>query len=167
MSAVMLTVTLAAPTSRTEPLDFDAGRRALTEITDPASFTFQDFWATAENTLDDLDPNIDPIDENGRPVLELALRVGQKIVDALAEAFGGEEPGAEIDYRDIAGYRLYISGGLSWGDAPTDATQAFWDAQELPESVLHAIGFVTDTSKPLFQNGDPSGKPADSDVDDK
>lgn len=165
MGANMLTATIATPASRTEPLDFEAGRKALAEITDPATFSFDDFWALAENTLDDLDPDIDPIDENGHPVLELAHRVCGMIIDALEKAFAsGEEPGAEIDYRDIAGYRIYIAGGLSWGDAPTDAAQAIWDAADLPESVRTAIGFVLDTSNPPAKSLGSSDVITDSDV---
>lgn len=160
MSVNMFTATIAAPATRTEPLDFEAGRRALAEITDAGEFTFDDFWAVAETTLDNLDPDVDPIDDDGRPLLELALRVCTKFIDALEKAFTGDEPSAEIDERDIAGYRVYINAGLSW----SDTAQAIWNANELPDRVLKAIGFVTDTSVPPASALGTSDKLTDSDI---
>lgn len=55
----------------------------------------------------------------------------------------------ETTFLTVADYRLYISGGLSNGDTPTNVTQAIWDAYKLPESVILAMGFIPDYEQPL------------------
>jgi hypothetical protein len=40
----------------------------------------------------------------------------------------------------VGEYVVYVSGGLSWGDDPTDECGLFWSVAEFP-TVLKAIGF--------------------------
>jgi hypothetical protein len=154
----MSTATIAVPASRVEPPDFDRGRRFLDEIEDVALFTFDD-PSDAENEiaalLPDLDPGISILDENGEPLLDLVRRAGVALINGLEEALTSRE----VTSITIAGYEVYVSGGLSNGGSPTDAADQIWNAYKLPESVLLAMGFVPDHTKPLVWTDRSLGSP--------
>jgi len=145
MGASMLTATIAFPAESTEPPNFDRGRQLLEEITDASLFTFDEPEAELEKLLPDLDDECDLVDENGEVLIEYARRAGLVIINNLEEALNSRE----ATFLTVAGYRLYISGGPSNGDNPTNATQGIWDAYKLPESVLLAMGFIPDYELPL------------------
>src|SRR5699024_12332342 len=66
-------------------------------------------------------------------------------IDALEQAFTSDPN--DID-RITSGHRVtYYSGGLSWGDAPTEAAQAMWDVSALPIEVRHAMGIAVDSDE--------------------
>lgn len=44
----------------------------------------------------------------------------------------------ECSYMTFEGYDIYLTGGMSWGDAPTDAFDAFGQFNALP-SCIHAL----------------------------
>ena len=120
MGTDMLTATIAVPADRAEPLDFDKGRRLLDEIGDVALFTFDDpsdIETEIGALLLDLDPGTGIIDKNGEPLLEIARRAGLAIIDSLEEALGS----SEVTSITVAGYEIYVSGGLSNGEPPTKA----------------------------------------------
>lgn len=159
MSASMLTATIAVPADREKPIAFERGRRMIEKITDADAFEFDDPESQLVELIDDFDPDVH-LDADGEPTLEIAKQAGRKIVDALEEALDSRET-ASID---VAGYRLYISGGLSWGDVPTDAADAIWNAYHIPAAVLRAMGFIPDYARPLSRaNGNP-GRVTDTDV---
>ncbi|MEU7320915.1 hypothetical protein AB0465_14070 [Streptomyces griseoviridis] len=145
MGASMLTATIAFPAESTEPPNFDRGRQLLEAITDASLFTFDEPEAELEVLLPDLDGESDLVDENGEVLIEYARRAGLVIINNLEKALDFRE----TTYLTVAAYRLYISGGLSNGDTPTNAAQAIWDAYKLPESVLLAMGFIPDYEQPL------------------
>ncbi|MEU9602631.1 hypothetical protein AB0E06_38305 [Streptomyces sp. NPDC048109] len=146
MGASMLTATIAFPAESAEPPNFDRGRQLLEEITDASLFTFDEPEAELEELLPDLDGECDLVDENGEVLIEYARRAGLVIINNLEEALDSQE----ATFLTVADYRLYISGGLSNGDNPTNATQGIWDAYKLPESVLITMGFIPAYEQPLF-----------------
>ncbi|MDX3274736.1 MULTISPECIES: hypothetical protein [Streptomyces] len=145
MGASMLTATIAFPAGSTEPPNFDRGRQLLEKIEDPSLFTFDEPGTELEELLPDLDDESDLFDENGAVLIEYARRAGLVIINNLEMALDSRE----TTFLTVADYRLYISGGLSNGDTPTNVTQAIWDAYKLPESVILAMGFIPDYEQPL------------------
>ncbi|MFI8091518.1 hypothetical protein ACIF9R_24890 [Streptomyces sp. NPDC086080] len=143
MGASMLIATIAFPAESTEPPNFDRGHQLLEKIEDPSLFTFDE--PEMEELLPDLDGESDLVDENGEVLIEYARRAGLVIINNLEKALDSRE----TTFLTVADYRLYISGGPSNGDNPTNATQAIWDAYKLPESVLLAMGFILDYELPL------------------
>jgi hypothetical protein len=57
-------------------------------------------------------------------------------LDELETAFTRGD--RELGILDLADLRLYVTGGMSWGDSPTE----LWSAFELPSPVIRAAGFV-------------------------
>ncbi|MDX3020112.1 hypothetical protein [Streptomyces acidiscabies] len=145
MGASMLTATIAFPAESTEPPNFDRGRQLLEEITDASLFAFDEPEVELGELLPDLDDESDLVDGNGEVLIAYARRAGLVIIDSLEKALDSRE----TNFLTIAGYRLYISGGMSNGGTPTDATKAIWDAYKLPGSVLLAMGFIPDHEQPL------------------
>ena len=64
------------------------------------------------------------------------------MTNALAEALVSDEI---ADFR-VGEYRLYLTGGLSWGDAPTDAFEGLNAVFHLPKAVLDALHIRTDVT---------------------
>lgn len=159
MGADMLTAVLATPANGPSP-DFDAGREVLATITDASAFGFDD----AETEIDILLPGLDPetvvVDDDGQPLLQYARLAGSVMVDNLEQWLGSHQ----ISAIEVAGYRLRISGGLSWGDAPTEAAWAIWFAYKLPRAVLLAMGFVPDFTRPLARTNGLRQGLTDTDV---
>lgn len=159
MSADMLTATIAVPADREQPIAFAHGRHMIEEISEVDLFKFDD----PESQLDELLDNFDPgthLDADGAPTLEVVRRASLMIVDALQEALDSKETSTIT----AAGYLIYVSGGPSWGDAPTDAAEAIWNAYYLPETVLRTMGFVPDYSLPLSRSNGNPGRVSDTDV---
>ncbi|MFD7669055.1 hypothetical protein [Streptomyces sp. NPDC059788] len=157
----MLTASIAFPAS-TEPPNFDGGRKLLEKIEDPSLFSFHD----PEDELKELMPSLacesNLIDEDGGVLIEYARRAGRVIIDKLEKALVSWE----TTFLTVGDYRLYISGGLSNGDSPTEAAEAIWNAYKLPETVLRAMGFIWDYELPLSRaNGSGDHAPiTDTDV---
>lgn len=159
MSADMTIATIAVPADREQPIAFESGRLMIEMISDADPFAFDNPESQLEELVDDFDPDLH-LDADGSPILEVAKQVGRRIVDALEEALDSRE----TTFITVAGYRIYVSGGASWGDAPTEAADAIWHAYHLPESVLRAMGFIPDYTRPLSRtNGNP-GPVTDTDV---
>lgn len=162
MGVSMLTATIAFPAESTEPPNFDRGRQLLEKIEDPSLFTFDEPETEIEELLPDLGIESALVNEGGEVLIEYARRAGLVIIDNLEEALDSRE----TNFLTVADYRIYISGGLSNGDSPTDATEAIWDAYKLPESVLLGMGFIPDCELPLSRaNGSGDQTPlTDTDV---
>lgn len=158
MSADMLIATLACPAG-TE-IDFDAGRSAVDEITDIE--TFSNVHAEVEDLITDFDPalHLDPKTDNY--TLRAMKDTARKIIDDLDNAFTGD---TDVDERTIGGYTLFLTGGLSYGDAPTEEAEAIWNAVEfLPHAVLRAMNISMDYSRPPARKTGSTGPVTDTDV---
>lgn len=161
MSAAFLTTAIAAPVTRTAPLAFHAGRDRLKSVTDPSLFNFGDPIAEIDALLPDLDPDIEVTDEDLVPVLTYAQQAGAAIIDHLEEALTDS---GEVNAITVAGYNLFVAGGVSHGDDLSDGYTAIADAHKLPESVLTAMGFVPDPTQPLARKNGNRGRVTDTDV---
>lgn len=160
MGADMLTATIAVPANDDNAPDFAAGHRLLDQITDPALFNFGDPEAEIDALLPDLEPEVDVVGDEGQPVLEHAKAAGHVIIDGLRDALANRE----TTTLQIAGYTIHISGGLSWGDAPTDAAEQIWSAYALPEKVLLGMGVILNTSQPPSRTNGARRGVTDTDV---
>ncbi|MGW2984278.1 hypothetical protein [Streptomyces goshikiensis] len=158
----MLIATIAYPAERAEPPNFDRGRQLLEQIEDPTLFNYDDPQIVLEELLMGLDDEADLVGEDGAVLIEYARRAGLAIIDNLEKALDSPETTS----LTAAYYRIYISGGLSTGGSPTDATSAIWHAYKLPQSVLVAMGFALDHKLPLSRaNGSGDHTPlTDTDV---
>lgn len=161
MSADFLTAAIAAPATRTTPIAFRAGRDRLKNVTDPSLFNFGDPITEIDALLPDLDPDVEVTDEDGVPLLAYAQRAGAAIIDHLQEALTDSQ---EVNAITIADYDLFITGGMSWGDEPTDAFRAITDAYKLPTQVLLAMGFIPDYTQPLARKNGSPGHVTDTDI---
>ncbi len=143
MSSFMLAAALAVPDAEEFSLDYAAGRAVIESVSDKNDFGF-----TEDNT--DFEFELDEYIENGEDIYDDATRLvifrraALGIIDELEElGLGTPEESSEVSYVFINGCKIFIAGGLSSGDAPSDATEVMWRAYKLPTSVLSAIGFVT------------------------
>lgn len=144
MSACMLTAALAIPTDGPEKPDLDRGRLAVDELTDPRAMTFDDPETELETLIPDFDP-VHHLDDDSVPTLDAAKVAARAIIDNLDNALDDSK---EIDVLHIGRYKLFVSGGMSWGDAPTDAVEAIWNTYNLPDTVLTAMSVVRDPEHP-------------------
>ena len=145
MSADMLIATIPLRPDFTAP-DFAAGRTALSAVEDPTLFDYQDPESDITKFIDLPAEDIDLFEHDTEPYMlkiEWAKKLGAVVIDALEQAFTSDSN--DID-RITSGHRVtYYSGGLSWGDAPTEAAQAMWDVSALPIEVRHAMGIAVDS----------------------
>lgn len=155
MSAEMNLACLATPidpvTGRAPAPDWESGRHALEAVTSVRAFSYDDVESQFYGYED-----LQPADKGpgGMPRLDLLKREGRRIIDACEQAIGGPCTTALL----TNGYWLYVSGGLSYGDAPTDAYEAICDMDRLPDVVFEALGLVSDWTKPpapRYRGGDP------------
>ncbi|MFD9867503.1 hypothetical protein ACFXI8_23760 [Streptomyces niveus] len=157
----MLTATIAVPADSAEPPNFDRGRQVLEEIQDPSLFNFDEPKDELGKLLPDLGNEVDLVGEDGEPLLDYARLAGLAILDDLEEALDSRE----TTFLTVAGYKIYLSGGLSHGDSPTETADAISNAYKLPASVLCGVGFVPDYEKPLSRaNGSGGHVLTDTDV---
>lgn len=116
--------------------DFDAARQALREVTDPDRFNITDPETQLQDVIENFDENVH-LDDGGTTTLATLQEAGLVIIDQLKDAIA-DSRGTEL--FTVKGTTVYLSGGPSWGDAPTEETQTFWNAHLLPEEVLWAMG---------------------------
>lgn len=135
MGADMLVATITVPRTR-KVLDFANGHLAVESC---EQRDFEDFVEIIMAGEDD--------------DLTTCQQAAHAAIDSLASALGSRE----TICIQVADYDVYLSGGLSWGDSPTDAAEAIWNAQSLPKSVRRAMGVVLDPTAPL-DTGDPSAE---------
>jgi hypothetical protein len=80
----------------------------------------------------------DPKDKNNGK--RLTLEQARSDMKELVEEFFNS-----LEYRDVGcfehkGDTIYITGGMSWGDMPTDSTTTFNGMMYLPQKILKAGG---------------------------
>ncbi|MFK0244569.1 hypothetical protein ACIQUM_07710 [Amycolatopsis azurea] len=163
MGADMQIATIAVPVHRTEPPDFDKARRMIASLDDAVLIAFgnvDDVDTEIRNLLPELDPATDVVDPHGQPMLDLARRACIAVVDGLEDALASRE----ITSIVAGGYRIFVSGGLSSGDSPTDAAERIWNTSLLPDVVLRAMGFLLDYSEPRARRTGGQDVVTDTDV---
>lgn len=142
-------VTLTHPAgftyTRAEPLlDWTAGREKAT--------TLVGTWdADTLEAFTDQSFGFDPTDPaaNRANALDTILQE----LDALQEDI--ETGGRDIDGRTLNGVAFVITGGMSWGDGPTEAFDRWsrWDNEDaetgIPggQEILAAVGFISDPER--------------------
>lgn len=161
MGADMTLVALATPidpvTGDAPDPDWEAGRRALDTVTSTGAFCYDDIESQFPG-YEDLQPA--DKDPDGMPRLELLKQEGRRIIDACEQAIASQRTTVLL----TNGYWLYLSGGLSYGDPPTEAYEAICDVDHLPAAVFDALGLVSDWTKPpasRYAGGDPYVTDAD------
>lgn len=139
MGADMLTAHITTTENDAEKLNWDAAHTTLRAITDPDEFEFDDVESEVDALLARTDDR-DVYTANGEIDIAVLHDAGTAALKNLREALGSRE----VDVLTLGGYTAFVSGGLSWGDAPTNAAEAIWAAYRLPLSVLHAAGLAVD-----------------------
>lgn len=152
MGAYMLTAHITTTKTDPERLNWDAAHAALSAITDPDAFEFGD----PESEVDALlgpDDDRDVLTADGALDIEVLRDAGTAALKNLREALDSRK----VDILTLGGYTAFVSGGMSYGDAPTDAADAIWMAHRLPVAVLHAAGLAIDVFDELADRK-PSAK---------
>lgn len=72
--------------------------------------------------------------------------------DEYLRMIGHVEQAASFEARDatilsVFEYRVLLSGGMSWGDSPTDAFNAIFDLWQHAPEALRAAGFLLDAEE--------------------
>jgi hypothetical protein len=93
------------------------------------ALTIKDFTDTDTSVIaDTLDLDVTP---------KTLPNIIERFEDIIDDAFKAMD-GREANYMTFMGYKIYLTGGLSWGDVPTDAFLCFDNFNSLPEC-LHAL----------------------------
>ncbi|MDT8913584.1 hypothetical protein [Amycolatopsis sp. PS_44_ISF1] len=158
MSEQILVAIIAVPLDRASPPAFDRGHLMIDEVSDTSTFVFDDPETDLAALVDGFDPSVGLMPD-GSPTVAVVRRAGHIIIDDLKQAL---ESSGTCSVA-VAGYRLYISGGVSAGDG-TDAAEAIWNAGMLPGTVLQAMGFIVNYDRPLSRSNGGTGRVTDTDV---
>lgn len=132
MSAEMLLAMITTRHADPAVIDWAAAKTALTKVNWTGAFIIDDYEGLAIRHLG----HDDIYTPDGELKLESLRELGVAILEALARALGT----SEVDLVTLGGRTAFVSGGLSHGDAPTEAATAIWDAYCLPANVLQAAG---------------------------
>jgi hypothetical protein len=138
-------------------LDWDAGTAALNTVADPAEFDWEpDDLEELLGADDDVrdQPSFDTSD------LTTLKAYGLRVLTKLKRALEGRGT-TELT---IGGYCIYLTGGLSWGDEPSDEYGVICASGGLPDSVLKAIGFCTKPWAPPSRRAGAQGDLTDTDI---
>lgn len=134
-------------------LDWDAGAAALNNVADPAEFGWDPF---------DLESQEEFLDEPSSKMTDLATlkTYGLRVLTELKTA---------LDHRattslTIGGYWIYLAGGLSSGDGPSDEYDAICTSDGLPDLVLKAVGFILKPEEPPSRRAGAQGDVTDTDI---
>ncbi len=126
MGADLILAAAFYPAGRT--LDWDAGRHAIDVLSD-------DRCAEAVDSLIG-----DRLDD--QPPSETARLVRQRLHEAIGNL--SESP-RDLTTIDVPGYSILVTGGMSWGDSPTESFDDLEAIGWTPE-VMRAIGFEVEGS---------------------
>lgn len=147
MSSNFLLTWISSDNSQLSSADHNRALETLEQITDTSDFNFPD-TDTVENLTDNF--AIDPEDD-GDPTLDHYAAAGENILYDLYDALGaGNYQSAQVErltYNSNGVIRhLFLAGGMSYGDDPSEAFAAINNARYLPASVLGVLGLsVTDS----------------------
>ena len=120
MGADLLITALVIETGMTP--DFDAARAAIETVSSAKIEVPDEFW--------DYDPDTD----EGLDAIRHHLR------DSLSELETALQESRELASFELHGATVYLTGGMSWGDAPTELFETFSRLWAVP-AVLVAAGF--------------------------
>lgn len=120
MGADLLITALVIESGRTP--DFDASRAAIETVSSSQIEIPDEFW--------DHDPDTDA----GLGAIRGELR------DSLGELEAALQQSRELASFELRGVTVYLTGGMSWGDAPTELFETFSRLWAVP-AVLVAAGF--------------------------
>lgn len=159
MGACLILNSICAPTDT--DLDWEAGRQAVAEL-EADEFTADSAFDIYEFLLEHVsEKEADTYEATGDLTDSMVRAIAGKL---LADLESAVESGATARLT-IGGYDVYISGGLSHGDSPTEEAEAIFQAHlNLPYSVLGAIGFAKDASQPVSRRNGSKGHVTDTDV---
>lgn len=142
---IISTLAIAAPADVEDPLTFakwDAGHARIDAIVKDLSKD------QVEALLDELG-----LYELGDKRSLKAMRVSlAEDLHARLDAIKGslENPGRDIDWRRCTNFTIFLTGGMSWGESPTEAMEE-WTGLDvlgnaldwpLVESIFDAVGFI-------------------------
>lgn len=122
--------------------DIEAGREAVRNLPiEKLSEAYEEIegsdigWEDPDNEKGFVDEN-----DEWTPVAHEALK---KWALAVVDRFENEviAGGRDMVAFPVRGARVYLSGGMSWGDSPTDAFNIIGAMFTLGQSVLEAMGF--------------------------
>lgn len=141
-----LTISTIATAAGTAELDWAGAEKTLDQVASTADFG----WDEYDLEIADVDPeNLAELIEYGRGVIEdLRTALDSRYTSVI----------------EVGDYWVHLSGGLSWGDSPTDEYNAIAAACGLPRQVLCAAGFIPDHSGPLSRRAGNRGPVTDTDV---
>ncbi len=142
MGADMIVSTLWLPDG-VEP-DWEAAEKAAAEFTCPAEGFPPDsnlHGSLIEDVLlGDFDHHEAKTDRARKEIVDGLIGGALKVVKA---GVNGER--RDLTWSQFAGWTVYITGGLSWGDTPTDCCEAITTLQET--GILDAAGFYKKPQK--------------------
>jgi len=95
---------------------------------------FKEFWE--EGIYGEFEEDYPINDEGNIITIEEAGNKMKEIVDDLLDNLDNREMGV-IEFE---GFNLYLSGGMSWGDNPTDTYNNLTNFNMLPSSILEEAG---------------------------
>ena len=97
------------------------------------------FWEEALNR--DFDDNYFPIDESGKILTNKEVKESlKKVIEEFFDSLNCRD----VSYIEHKGDKIYITGGMSWGDSPTDSCNVFLRFENIPERILTAGGIKWD-----------------------
>lgn len=141
-----MTISTIATAAGDDRIDWAGAEKALDRVASIADFGWD------ENDLEVLD--VDPEDLAG------LIEYGHRVLDGLKAALDSRY----TTVIEVGDYWVHLSGGLSWGDPPTDEYNAIAAAYGLPDAVLRTAGFIPDHSGPLSRRAGNRGPVTDTDV---
>lgn len=147
MSSNFLLTWISSDNSQLSSADHNRALETLEQITDTSDFNFPD-TDTVENLTDNF--AIDPEDD-GDLTLDHYVAAGENILYDLYNTLDTDNYQStqveRLTYNSNGVIRhLFLAGGMSYGDDPSEAFAAINNARYLPASVLGALGLsVTDS----------------------
>ncbi len=118
MGADFLLATLVIDKRRTP--DFAAGQAAIERL-------------CCDDVVDADELGGEPIDEQGMAAIR------RRVAEALDELECGLVS-REVEWIEVRGATVYVTGGMSWGDSPTDLFETITRLRAV-KGVLTAVGF--------------------------
>lgn len=157
MAADMLIATLTIPSRLGAPA-YAQGKGTIARITKP-----EEFWLDGHEARDDFLDTLGIDSDLADAALLSALQShATTLIDELEAALTSV---AQVSVQEFAGLTMFMSGGLSFGDDPTEVATTIWSVQDLPPQVLDAMGVIHNTHRPVsFNRGTRTAHLTDTNV---